>query len=279
MLQNIRSVLIGMTEEGIDEPSSALSYGLSLARQAGAHATIQAASLKVVLGTAFVSNMAAGIVADHNRRLRALAAAVAERAAGDAAAQGVSCSVNTPQLPYGELVDAFITQARVHDICVLDAETATVNADRGLIEALLFESGRPLIVVPPGWDAFRHQRVLIAWDASARAARAINDAMPILKSAAAVEVVAIGTEKELAHSVPGAELAPHLARHGVNVSVKDLVVQPDGIAGTLKEQASLYNADLLVMGAFNHSVVREWVLGGVTQSLLKESPVPLLMSY
>lgn len=279
MLQNIRSVLIGMTEEGIDEPSSALSYGLSLARQAGAHATIQAASLKVVLGTTFVSNMAAGLVADHNRRLKALAAAVAERAAGDAAAQGISCSVDTPQLPYGELVDVFVAQARVHDICVLDAETATVNADRGLIEALLFESGRPLIVVPPGHDEFRHQRVLIAWDASARAARAVNDAMPILKSAAAVEVVAIGTEKELAHAVPGAELAPHLARHGVNVSVKDLVVQPDGIAGTLREQAGLYNADLLVMGAFNHSVVREWVLGGVTQSLLKESPIPLFLSY
>lgn len=279
MLQNIRSVLIGMTEEGIDEPSSALSYGLSLARQAGAHATIQAASLKVVLGTTFVSNMAAGLVADHNRRLKALAATLAERARGDAAAQGVSCSVETPQLPYGALIETFVTQARVHDICVLDAETATVNADRGLIEALLFDSGRPLIVVPPGCDDFRHHRVLIAWDASARAARAINDAMPILKAAAAVEVVAIGTAKELSHTVPGAELAPHLARHGLNVSVKNLVVQPNGIADTLREQASLFNADLMVMGAFNHSLVREWVLGGVTQSLLKECPVPLFMSY
>ncbi|MFG1478591.1 universal stress protein [Xanthobacter sp. V4C-4] len=279
MLDTIRSVLIGITEEGIDEPSSALSYGVSLARQAGAHATIQAASLKVVLGTTFVSNMAAGLIGDHNRRLKALAAAVAERARGDAQAQGVSCSVETPQLPYGELVDTFVAQARVHDMCVLDAETATVNADRGLIEALLFDGGRPLIVVPPGWDTFKHHRVLIAWDASVRATRAVNDAMPILKSAAAVEVVAVGTEKELAHSVPGAELAPHLARHGVNVTVKNLVVQPNGIAGALREQATLFNADLLVMGAFNHSVVREWVLGGVTQSLLKDSPVPLLMSY
>ncbi|MDQ0506530.1 universal stress protein [Xanthobacter agilis] len=279
MLQNIRSVLIGMTEEGTDEPSSALGYGLSLARQAGAHATIQAASLKVVLGTAFISNMAAGIVADHNRRLRALAATFADRARGDAAALGVSCSVITPQLPYDELVDTFVTQARLHDLCVLDAESAAINTDRGLIEALLFESGRPVLVVPAGWDDFKHERVLIAWDASARAARAINDAMPILKSAAAVEVVSIGSEKELAGVVPGADIAPHLARHGVNVTVKDLVIHPDGIAGTLREQAVLYNADLLVMGAFNHSLVREWVLGGVTQSLLKASTVPLFMSY
>lgn len=279
MLQNIKSVLIGMTEEGIDEPSSALSYGLSLAQKTGAHATIQAASLKVVLGNTFVSNMASGLVAAHNRRLRQLAADVAERARGDAAAAGVAASVETPQLAYGQLVDTFVAQARVHDISVLDAEAATVNADRGLIEALLFETGRPLIVVPPRCDTFKHHRVLVAWDASARAARAVNDAMGLLQAAASVEVLAIGSEKELAHEVPGAEIAPHLARHGVNVSVKNLVVGADGIAATLREQASLFEADLIVMGAFNHSRMREWVLGGVTQSLLEDSKVPLFMSY
>lgn len=279
MVQNIKSVLIGMTEEGIDEPSSALAYGLSLARQSGAHATIQAASLKVVLGNTFVSNVATGLVAAHNRRLRQLAAAVAEKAAGDAAAAGVSASVEAPQLSYPQLVDTFVAQARVHDIAVLDAETATVNADRGLIEGLLFESGRPLLVVPPGFDSFRNERVLVAWDASARAARAVNDAIGILRAAGSVEVLAIGSEKELAHEVPGAELAPHLARHGVNVTVKNLVAGPDGIAGTLRSHASLTGADLIVMGAFNHSRMREWVLGGVTQSLLEDCKVPLLMSY
>lgn len=279
MLQNIKSVLIGMTEEGIDEPSAALGYGLSLAQKAGAHATIQAASLKVVLGNTFVGNVAAGLVAAHNHRLRELAKAVAERAQGDATAAGVAASVETPQLTYGQMVDTFVAQARVHDISVLDAESATVTADRGLIEALLFESGRPLLVVPAGFDTFRHERILVAWDASARATRAVNDAMAMLKAASAVEVLAIGTEKELKHEVPGAELAPHLARHGVNVTVKNLVVGSDGIAGTLREQASLMDADLLVMGAFNHSRMREWVLGGVTESVLADCKVPLLMSY
>lgn len=279
MLQNIKSVLIGMTEEGDEVSATALSYGLSLAQQAGAHATIQAASLKVVVGNTFVSSVASSLVADHNRRLNALASSLAERARGDAQAQGVSCSVETLQLSYGQLVDTFVAQARVHDIAVLNAQRASVDADRGLIEALLFDSGRPLIVVPPAWDSFKHRRVLIAWDASARAARAVNDAMPILRSAEAVEVVAIATEKQLAKTVPGAEIAPHLARHGVHVNVKDLVVQEGGIEATLREQASLFGADLLVMGAFNHSLMQEWVLGGVTQSLLKDSSIPLLMSY
>lgn len=279
MPQNIKSVLVGITEEGIDEPSSALSYAISLAQKSGAHATIQAAALKVVLTHAFVSNMAAGLVAAHNRRLRHLAEAVAERARGDATFAGVSSSVETPQLPYGKMVDAFVAQARVHDLTVLDAEAAAINADRGLIEAVLFESGHPLIVVPPGVDTFETRRVVVAWDASARAARAVSDALPFLRAAEAVEVVAVGTEKELAHAVPGAELAPHLSRHGVNVTVKNLVVQADGIAATLREQCSLFQADLLVMGAFNHSLMREWVLGGVSQTLLNESEVPLFMSY
>ncbi|MGQ3675635.1 universal stress protein [Xanthobacter sp. TB0139] len=279
MLQNIKSVLVGMTEEGMDEPSSALSYGLSLAHQAGAHATIQAASLKVVMGSAFISSVARELVAGHNQRLREAAAQLAEKAKGDAAAAGVSCSVETPQLSYTELVNAAVAQARLQDLSILDAETATINADRGLIEALVFNSGRPLIVVPAGVEEFRCERVLIAWDGSSRAARALNDAMPILKTATMVELLSVTTQEELDANVPGAEIAPHLVRHGVNVTVKGLVAGDAGAAATLRDQASLFNADMIVMGAFNHSIMRQWMLGGVTQELLKECKVPLFMSY
>lgn len=279
MVQNIKSVLIGMTEEGLDEPSSALGYGISLARQANAHATIQASSLKVVMGSAFVSGVARGLLNDHNRRLRQLAEEWAERARGDAEAAGVTCSTETPHLAYSDLINAFVTQARVHDLSVLDAETATINADRGLIEALVFNSGRPVIVVPPEVDTFRCEHIIIAWDAGARAARAVNDALPLLKAARTVEIISVGNEQDLESQIPGAELAPHLARHGVNVSVKNLVVREGGIAGTLQEQAMMTNADLIVMGAFNRSILREWILGGVTQSFLRESKVPLFMSY
>ncbi|MGQ3672569.1 universal stress protein [Xanthobacter sp. TB0136] len=279
MVQNIKSVLIGMTEEGLDEPSSALGYGISLARQANAHATIQASSLKVVMGSAFVSGVARGLLNDHNRRLRQLAEEWAERARGDAEAAGVTCSTETPHLAYSDLINAFVTQARVHDLSVLDAETATINADRGLIEALVFNSGRPVIVVPPEVDTFRCEHIIIAWDAGARAARAVNDALPLLKAARTVEIISVGNEQDLESQIPGAELAPHLARHGVNVSVKNLVVREGGIAGTLQEQAMMTNTDLIVMGAFNRSILREWILGGVTQSFLRESKVPLFMSY
>lgn len=279
MLSNVKSVLIGLTEEDEERRPAALGYGLSLAQQAGAHATIQAASLKVTVGSTFVGGFAKDIVASHNRKLRELAHSLAERARGEALAAGVNASVQAAQLSYGELVEAFVTQARVHDIGVLDGDSKPINTDRGLIEALLMEAGRPVIVVPAGCDTFRCDKILIGWDASARAARAVNDAMPFLKAAKAVRLVSVATERELAHSIPGAELAPHLSRHGVNVEVKTVTLDEGGIAGALRAEIEDFNADLMVMGAYKHSVLREWILGGVTHSLLSESNIPLFMSY
>jgi len=278
MVHNIKSVLVGLTEEGREEPSSALGYAMSLASQAQAHLTVQAASVKLVLTHAMVSNMASSLVAKENHRIEALTLAVSERVRGDAVAAGIGCSVETPQLSYPDLLDAFVRYARVHDLSILDGEAATVDIDRGLIEQIVFESGRPLIIVPPGIDTFACRRVMVAWDGSAPAARAVNDALPFLRAAEAVEIVSIAPQKKLARFVPGAELAPHLARHGVNVSVNAISAEDD-IATTLREQASLFRADLLVMGAFSHSLLREWVLGGVTQSLLKACPVPLYLSH
>jgi nucleotide-binding universal stress UspA family protein len=278
MIQCIKSVLIGLTEEGEEEPSSALGYGLSLAHQAGAHATVQAASLKVVLTHTFVRAVAE-IVTSENDRRRRLSDLVAERARGDAAAAGVVCTAESPQLNFPDLRNTFTAQARVHDVTVLDAELIALDVDRGLIEAVLFESGRPVVVVPPGCNVFAARRVVVAWDGSGRAARALKDAMPLLRAAEAVEVVSVVGEKDLSKAVPGAEVAPHLARHGVTATVKDLVAKQGDVAETLRSQAGLFRADMIVMGAYAHSWIREMVLGGVTQSLLKKSSVPLFMSY
>ncbi|WP_046862990.1 universal stress protein [Microvirga massiliensis] len=279
MLQQIKSVLIGVTEEGNErEVSSAMRYGITLAREAGAHATIQAAALKLVVTQAFVSRFAAGLVAAENQRLRALAEAAADKARRDAEAEGVLSTSEAPQLTYPDLLRSFTAQARVHDLTVLDAEPIAIALDRGLIEQMLFESGRPLIVVPPGRDTFSTRRVIVAWDGSAKAARAMNDALPFLQAAEEVELVSISGEKDLSTSVPGAEVAPHLVRHGVSVSVIELDVENGDVAETLRRRAALSQADLIVMGAYVHHRLRQMVLGGVTQSLLKKCPVPLLLS-
>jgi nucleotide-binding universal stress UspA family protein len=277
---DLKNLLVGLTQESHEaEVSSALAYGLSLAQAAGAHLTIQAASLKLILTSSFVGHFATELVAAENRRLHRLAQMAAEEGRQNATASGVTCIAETRELPYPDLLDAFTAQARVHDLTVLDAEPVALALDRDLIEAVLTQSGRPLIVVPLGHDRFRAARIVVAWDGSARAARAVNDAMPLLKKAGSVDVVSVEGEKDLSGMVAGANLARHLVRHGIDVEVTTLRAENGDVAETLRRHATLYQADLLVMGAFVHSRVRQMVLGGVTQSLLKHCDVPLLLSY
>lgn len=280
MIQNIRSILIGVTEEGdAEERSSALAYGFSLARQTDAHVTVQAASVKLLVTHAFISSFAEQLVAKENRRLDDLARAVADAAQKAAAASGLACTTQAPQLAYPALIKSFASLARTHDMTILDAEPVSLAVDRGLIESVLMESGRPLIVVPPGREVFSGDRIIVAWDGSAKAARTLNDALPFLRAAAQVELVSITGEKDLANTVPGAEIAPHLARHGVAVNVLALPAIDGNVAETLRNHARLTHADMIVMGAYVHSRLREMVLGGTTQSMLANAPVPLFLSY
>jgi nucleotide-binding universal stress UspA family protein len=280
MIENLKSVLIGLTKEfGPEETSSALGYGLALAQQAGAHVTVQAASVKVAVSTAKVSKVVAGLVQEENQRLQALAEAVARSARGDAGAAGIVCTAAAPHLSYPELIAVFRMQARLHDLTIVDAEPEALTPDRGLIEALLMDSGRPLLVVPAGQEVFSARRIILAWDGSGRAARAAADALPFLRAADTVEVVAVMGEKDLPASVTGADIAPHLTRHGVNVTVQTLPAVGGDVAETLRNHATLTHANMIVMGGYVHSRLRELVFGGVTQSLLKQNPVPLLLSY
>lgn len=280
MIQNIRSILIGVTEEGdAEERSSALAYGFSLARQTDAHVTVQAASVKLLVTHAFISSFAEQLVAKENRRLDDLARAVADATQKAAAASGLACTTQAPQLAYPALIKSFASLARTHDMTILDAEPVSLAVDRGLIESVLMESGRPLIVVPPGREVFSGDRIIVAWDGSAKAARTLNDALPFLRAAAQVELVSITGEKDLANTVPGAEIAPHLARHGVAVNVLALPAIDGNVAETLRNHARLTHADMIVMGAYVHSRLREMVLGGTTQSMLANAPVPLFLSY
>ncbi len=126
-----------------------------------------------------------------NRRLRELAEAAAGRARGDAEATGILCTAQAEHLSYDRLLARFSSQARLHDLAVIDAEPRMLTGDRGLIETLLFESGRPLIVVPPGCGTVATRRILVAWDGSAQAARALHDALPFLRQAESVEIVVV----------------------------------------------------------------------------------------
>ena len=281
MLRNVKNILVGLTEEGQeDEVSDAIGYGLSLYAVAGAHLTVRAASRRLVLTSSFAGSVAQGLVTEENRRLAGLSQAVVDKLRGDAASAGVGCTVDSPHLTHPAILAAFAAQARLHDLIVLDAEKHTIDLDRELIEATLFRSGRPVIVVPSGHSVFSGRRIVVAWDGSTHAARAVNDALPFLRAAEDVEIVSIVGEKELSKSVAGAELAPHLVRHGIAVTVNDLPVGREGdVAETLRTHLGHYRADMMVMGAYRHGPVRQWIFGGLTQSLMKSCPIPLFLAH
>jgi nucleotide-binding universal stress UspA family protein len=278
MAPSIKSIFTAYTEEGQGEQDSALGYALSLARQAGAHLTVQAAAMRYAIPASLVGDFGVAFVQAENRRIGVLAERFAELARTSAGLAGVTTTVETPQLVYSELGARLVAQARVHDLSVLDLEKDAAERDRGLIEEALFDSGRPVIIVPPGAETFAAGRILIAWDGSAGAARTVAEARPFLPGAE-VEILSVTGEKDLSRFVAGAELAPHLARHGAAVSVRNVAASGgNDVAETIRRAAADFKADLIVCGAYKHSRLREWLLGGVTQSLLKSAPLPLLMS-
>jgi nucleotide-binding universal stress UspA family protein len=281
MLEAIKNILVSLTEKGRNESTSALALALFLADKFGAHLTVHAASLRLKLPSAMVSRVAARLGAEEDHRLAAPAERLASEARREAGRSGMSCSIEVSHLVYVDLRSTLVGQARINDLSIFDAQDSPAMPDSGLIETVLFDSGRPVLIVPsvPGATAIP-KRVLIAWDGSATAARAVGDALPFLKAADAVEIFTIVGEKDLTDSVPGAELAPRLAHHGMRITVKDRPLMRGGdVSDTLKNQIGVSRADMVVMGAYARSRVREWVLGGLTRSMLDSSPVQLLMSH
>ena len=149
-----------------------------------------------------------------------------------------------------------------------------------IAESALFEAGRPVIFVPYIQKApLKLDNVMVCWDGSRSAARAIADAMPLLERAGHVEVVIVGNESGKQDEIQGADMGRHLARHGLNVEVERITRGDIDVADVLLSHAANSGAEFIVMGGYGHSRLREFVLGGVTRGILHSMTVPVLMSH
>lgn len=279
MIAAIKSILIGLPQTDEQGSSAALAYGFSLAQLARAHVTVQTMALDIVVPDVWVDGFTTSLSVEEDWRLARLAEAAAERARTDASAVGLSCTAHARHLTDNELFASLAAQARINDIAIFEAEPRALAFGRGLIEDLILYGGRPLLVVPAGRQTFAAERIVIAWNGSAPAARAVGDALPFLREARDVHVVTVLGEKEPANAVPGVELGPYLRRHGIPVTVVDLLMEGGSTAETLRRHARQARADMMVVGGFGHTRLREMVLGGVTTALLADGPVPLLVSH
>jgi nucleotide-binding universal stress UspA family protein len=254
-----------------------MDLGFALAQAAQAHVTVQAVSTRLAIPQSALSDMGASLVAQENQRRVGAANNAAETCRRNAAAQGSSCTALAVHLPFSEAVSTFGRQSRLHDLTILDPGSDGLCLERALIEEVLFKCGRPVLVAPEGYEAFRLHHVMVAWDGSAQAARALNDALPLLAAAKTVNLVSIA-EASKRDVLPGADIAPHLERHGVRATLVDLDASKSDVETLLRDQSHAHRTDLVVMGAYAHSWWREIVLGGVTRSFLGDPPAPLFLS-
>jgi nucleotide-binding universal stress UspA family protein len=182
-----------------------------------------------------------------------------------------------------ELADILSMHARYADLLVVgQVDPDDAPAGRHLPDQLVLACGRPVLLIPYiGPATMLGQRVVVAWDASREAARAVSDALPILEKASSVTVMTVNPrERDNGHGeVPGADIAVYLARHGVKVEVQRIDARDIDVGNLLLSRVADDGADLLVMGAYGHSRLREVVLGGATRTILGEMTVPVLMSH
>ena len=170
--------------------------------------------------------------------------------------------------------------ARISDIVVLSVWGTVQYPRLSLVEAVLFGTGRPILLVPPQTARFLHNRVVIAWDGSSSCVRALHDAMPLLVKAQEVLVLTVADDKGMEPEVSGELLCRALIRRGLRVQ-PGIINKGAGDVGAVLLKAALQDsADLLVMGGFAHSREREFLFGSATRSVLQSGfPMPILMSH
>ena len=215
-------------------------------------------------------------IREENEQGASAAAAAFEKQATDA---GVAASARALTATLSQGYDLFGRIARRFDLAVVGQD----NPDQGqpeaeIAEGALFESGRPLVMVPYiHKDGLKLERVMVCWDGSRPAARAVADAMPLLARAGRVDVVIVQQAKS--DEMPGADVAEHLARHDLNVTVQRIAPGDLDVKDVLLNYVADSVADMVVMGGYGHSRMREFILGGVTRGMLASMTVPTLMSH
>jgi nucleotide-binding universal stress UspA family protein len=265
-------------------PDRALRSGVALAKRLGGELTL----LTVRVDIPAIKNALANALVHLDQiaeleEARSAATAQLEATCARIAADQAGSTIRTKSV-VAKLFDeaaAICIAARTRDLTLVAIGPA-VQADRDLAETVLFGSGRPVLVYPEEQEvapADGFGTVAIAWDRSARAARAVADALPILHRAETVRIFTALGEKPQAVKGGADDLVRHLRAHGIAAKVDERLAHGESIGRQLAEYVTEVRPDLLVMGAFGHARLREFVLGGATQAVLEAPPCPVLMSH
>jgi len=179
-------------------------------------------------------------------------------------------------------VDAMTLHSRYADLVVIGQSESSddTHVPMDFPERLVLAAGRPVLILPSvGSFATIGKRILVAWNPSREATRAVTDSIPLLREADSVHIMAVNPKAGEHGAVAGADIGLYLARHGVRVEVKTDHGAEIDVGNELLSRAADLDADLIVMGGYGHSRMKEWVLGGATRTILESMTAPVLMSH
>jgi nucleotide-binding universal stress UspA family protein len=264
-----------------ERPSPASDYAVSVAATFDAHLAGIAFLYDPIVPVSGAGYIPAEVIESQERDNQAATKAALDRFTAATDRAGVTAEPLTLSASFAGVGEQFGRIARRFDLSIVgQAEPEASAAEEMIAEAALFESGRPVIIVPYIQKApLKLDRVMLCWDGSRAAARAIADAMPLLDRAGRVEIVIIANEHGKQDEIEGADMGAHLARHGLNVEVKRTVLGDIDVADVILSHAADAGSDFIVMGGYGHSRLREFVLGGVTRSIFRSMTAPVLMSH
>ncbi len=253
----------------------------------GAHLTLLAIGVEPGIsaygfggpGAATIAMQTEAAEAEAETRRAAAAAWIAEAGRADAA---LGAEARAVRGPIELLAETLAEEAKLADLVVVAAPYASLREDLavGVLEASLFDAAAPVLVLPEAPVERIGQRVMIAWDGGLEARHAVRAAMGFLADAERVEIVLVDPEPAPDGApAPGAGIATLLSRHGIAAEIAALESGGRRVGTVLAERMSESGADLLVMGAYGHSRLREALIGGPTREILKAVPGPVLMAH
>jgi nucleotide-binding universal stress UspA family protein len=275
----LKDLIVNLAVGTNSDPAS--DYAVSLAQVCGAHLTGTAVALKPVIPSMTIEGLGTNVIHAAINENQTMARAAINRFEALTKKQGVAAAPVSFTETLVDAVERFSKMARCFDLSILaQADPDRPGEQDMYIEAALFTSGQPILVVPYIQKApARFDRITCCWDGSEHAARAIADAMPFLHKAKKIDLLMVTTAKTRNLTIVGTDIAQHLARHGLNVEIQQIKGADSDIASVVLSYVADNSADFLVMGGYGHSRWRELVLGGATRGILSSMTIPTLMSH
>jgi nucleotide-binding universal stress UspA family protein len=275
----VKDIVVNLTGGAPQE--FAADYAISLARLFDAHIAGVGFIYEPVIPGSVLGGIPTDLIEAQREENTKAAKEATRRFEAAAGRAGLSAEVRILDASVAGAADLFGRIARRFDLAVVgQARPKEGASEELLIEGALFESGRPVVVVPyVQTQGVTLERVLVLWDGSRPATRAIADALPFLRRAKAIDIVAVSGERDRGSELVGTNMARHLARHGLAVELKRVSAGSVDVPSAIRSQIAETGADFIVMGGYGHSRLREFILGGVTRTILTSSTIPALMSH